>query len=139
MNLFETKISYDRISERGKTETATEIYIFEAETFGEAESKAIETLSPTMGYEVKSVKRVKIDELFFFPENEKWFKARINLLSIDEVGKEKKTGISILIQADNMKYARERIEEKMIGTLADWEIAKIEETAILEVILNKTI
>ena len=60
--------------------------------------------------EVKSVKRAKIAELFFYPESEKWFKARVNLLWIDEVGKEKKVGVIALVQSDNMKDARERIE-----------------------------
>ena len=47
MNLFETKISYDRISERGAVETVTESYVFEAETFGDAENKVIEIAEPT--------------------------------------------------------------------------------------------
>ena len=138
MNLFETKISYDRISERGAVETVTEYYVFEAETFGDAENKVIEIAEPSikMGYEVKSVKRAKIAELFFYPESEKWFKARINFLYIDETGKEKKVGVTALVQSGNMKDARERIEERMKECMADYEIVKIEETQILDVVIE---
>ena len=50
MNLFETKISYDRISERGAVETVTEYYVFEAETFGDAENKVIEIAEQHVKY-----------------------------------------------------------------------------------------
>ena len=138
MNLFETKISYDRLSERGSIETVNEVYIFDAETFGDAENKVLVLAEPNlkMGYEVKSVKRAKIAELFFYPESEKWFKARVNLLWIDEVGKEKKVGVIALVQSDNMKDARERIEERMKEGMADYEIVKIEETQILDVVIE---
>lgn len=137
MNLFETKISYDRLSERGSIETVNEVYIFDAETFGDAENKVLVLAEPNlkMGYEVKSVKRVKFNEVFFYPESEKWFKARINFLSIDEKGKDHKVGAAVLVQSDNMKEARERIEERLKDSMADWEIVKIEETAVLEVVV----
>ena len=137
MNLFETKISYDRLSERGSIETVNEVYIFDAETFGDAENKVLVLAEPNlkMGYEVKSVKRVKFNEVFFYPESEKWFKARINFLSIDEKGKDHKVGAAVLVQSDNMKEARERIEERLKDSMADWEIVKIEETAVLEVMV----
>ena len=137
MNLFETKISYDRLSERGSIETVNEVYIFDAETFGDAENKVLVLAEPNLkiGYDVKSVKRVKFNEVFFYPESEKWFKARINFLSIDEKGKEHKVGAAVLVQSDNMKEARERIEERLKGSMADWEVVKIEETAVLEVVV----
>lgn len=138
MNLFETKISFERNGERGALEVVNVVYVFQAETFGDAENKTVEMITPFLsgGYEVKSVKRAKIAELFFDADSEKWFKARINFLYVDEKGKEKKVGSVLLVQADNIKEARERIDERMQGTMADWELAKIEETAIMEVVLN---
>lgn len=138
MNLFEIKISYDRLSERGSVETVNEMYVLEAQTFGDAENLLLVRMLPflKLGYEVKSVKRVKFTELFFYPESEKWFKARINFLSIDEKGKEHKVGAAVLVQSNNMKEARERIEERFKDSMADWEVVKIEETAILEVMLE---
>jgi hypothetical protein len=45
----------------------------------------------------------------------------------------------MLIEADDIKEARERLEEKMEGTTIDVEVVKIEETAILEVITDNIV
>ena len=136
-SLFEVKIQYNALDENGKDHKFTENYLVDAVNFGDAETKTIEhTAGHIPGYyTIVSVKRSNVVEIFDFLEGgEKWFKARVIFITVGENGKEKKDPNHMLIQADDIKSARERLEEKMEGTLVDVEVVKIEETAILEFI-----
>jgi len=135
-SLFEVKIQYNALDENGKYHKFTENYLVDAVNFGDAETKTIEhTAGHIPGYyTIVSVKRSNVVEIFDFPDGDKWFKARVLFVTVGENGKEKKEPNHMLIQADDIKSARERLEEKMEGTLVDVEVVKIEETAILEVI-----
>ena len=136
-SLFEVKIQYNALDENGKDHKFTENYLVDAVNFGDAETKTIEhTADHIPGYyTIVSVKRSNVVEIFDFPEGgEKWFKARVLFVTIGENGKEKKEPNNMLIQAGDIKEARERLEDEMEGTLVDVEVVKIEETAILEVI-----
>jgi len=136
-SLFEVKIQYNALDENGKDHKFTENYLVDAVNFGDAETKTIENHCRFIpgDYTIASVKRSNIVEIFDFPEGgEKWFKARVLFVTIGENGKEKKEPNHMLIEADDIKEARERLEEKMEGTTIDVEVVKIEETTILEVI-----
>ena len=128
-SLFEVKIQYNALDENGKDHKFTENYLADAVNFGDAETKTIKhTTDHIPGYyTIASVKRSNVVEIFDFPEGEKWFKARVLFVTIGENGKEKKEPNHMLIQADDIKSARERLEENMEGTVVDFEVVKIEE------------
>lgn len=134
--LFETKIRYDKIQENGAVKKVTEAYLVDALSFTEAEARIIEEMTPYISgdFSVVAIKRTKIAEVFWNPEAEKWWTVKVNFITLDEKsGVEKKSASLILVQADDDASAREKFNEGMKGTMADYEIAGINETNYLEV------
>ena len=134
-NWFEVKVKYEKTAEEGKIIKVNELYLFDALTFTEAEARVNEELKPFISGEffAATIKRARINELFE-SNGDKWYKAKVYLISLDEEkGVEKRTACTILVQADSVKDAWDVLESGMKGTMADYEVAGINETAILDV------
>lgn len=135
-NWFECKVSYDKLLENGTQKKVTEPYLVDALSFTEAEARIIEEIRPYISGEftVADIKRAKFAETFFNEEGDRYFRAKINFITLDEKsGTEKKTAANMLAQATTFKEALAVIEKGMEGTLADYSIASITETAIMDV------
>lgn len=135
-NWFECKISYDKQLENGMIKKVTEPYLVDALSFTEAEARIIEEIKPFISGEftVSDIKRAKLSEIFFNEGGDRFYKAKIQYISLDEKsGTEKKTSTNMLAQASNFQEALEVILKGMSGTLADYSIASIAETALMDV------
>lgn len=135
-NWFLCKVSYEKILENGMQKKVTEPYLVDALSFTEAEARIIEEMIPfiTGGFTVSAVGRAKLSEVFFNEDGDRYYKAKIYFITLDEKsGIEKKTAAQMLVQASNLKEAITVLEEGMKGTLADYIIASIAETQIMDV------
>ena len=135
-NWFECKIKYEKTAEEGKIAKVSESYLVDALSFTEAEARIIEEMKPFISgeFEVANIKRLRINEMFFNENSDKWYRSRVNYVTLDEEkGIEKRTGVTMMVQASDMKEALEGIIEGMKGSLADYEIALITETTIMDV------
>ena len=135
-NWFLCKVSYEKILENGMQKKVTEPYLVDALSFTEAEARIIEEMSPfiTGEFTVSAVGRAKLSEVFFNEDGDRYYKAKIYFITLDEKsGIEKKTAAKMLVQASNLKEAITVLEEGMKGTLADYTIASIAETQIMDV------
>jgi hypothetical protein len=135
-NWFECKIKYEKTVEEGQIIKVSESYLIDALSFTEAEARIIEEMKPFISGEfvVANIKRLKINELFFNKNGDKWYRSKINFITLDEEkGIEKRTGVTMMVQASNMKEALNGIIEGMKGSMADYEIASINETNIMDV------
>ena len=133
---FECTIKYEKQLEEGKIAKTTERYLVDALTFTEAEARIIKEMKPFISgeFEVANINPQKYSELFWNEKCDKWFKTKVNFIVLDEEkGVEKKVANYMLVQANDLKEARELLVEGMKGSQADWEIASISETKILEV------
>lgn len=133
---FECKVSFDKIMEDGKQKRVTEAYLVDALSFTEAEARIIEEVAPFISGEftVKDIKRAKISELFFNENGDRFYKVKVYYITLDAKGlTEKKTAVQMLAQASNLKEAVAVLEEGMKGTLADYEIASVAETQLMDV------
>jgi chlorite dismutase len=135
---FECKISYEKTMENGMAKKITEPYLVDALSFTEAEARIIEEITPFISgeYTVADIKRAKYSEIFHAEEEsaDRWFKAKLNFITLDEKnGKEKKTATNILVQAADLRQAVKKIDQNMKGSMADYVIASIQETAIMDV------
>jgi len=122
--------------ENGVQKKVTEPYLVDALSFTEAEARIIEELKPYIAGEftIADIKRAKLSELFFNDNGDRYFKAKIYFITLDEKsGVEKKTAVQMLAQASDIKEALEVVEKGMAGTLADYSIASLTETAIMDV------
>ena len=135
-NWFECKVTYDRTGEDGVIKKVTEPYMVDALSFTEAESRITEEMAPFISGEftVSAVKREKLSEVFYDETGDKWYKVKYNIITVDEkTAVEKKTSVTTLVQAANFQAALDNFMEGMKGTMADFEIASITETAIMDV------
>jgi hypothetical protein len=133
---FECKIKYDKTAEDAKIVKVSETYLVDALSFTEAETRIIEEMKPFISgeFEVVAIKRVRIGELFENVNGDKWYKAKVVFISLDEdKGVEKRTSVTMLVQGNDTKEANTGIVEGMKGTMADYEIASITETQIMDV------
>lgn len=133
---FECKAKYEKMQENGTVAKVNEPYLVDALTFTEAESRFIEELKPYISGEftVSAVKKTKISEIFYDDCGDKYYLVKVNFTSIDEkTGMEKKSTSMILVQASSFEHAYTGFEKGMKGTVADYEIASIAETMIMDV------
>ena len=73
-----------------------------------------------------------------FPSDEeaadRWFKCKLYFITLDEKsGAEKKTATNVLVQAADLRDAVKKLDEGMKGTMADYVIASVAETALMDV------
>lgn len=135
---FECKIRYEKVAENGMNKKVTEPYLVDALSFTEAESRIIEEITPYISGEftVSDIKRANYSELFPCEEDtaDRWFKCKLFFITLDEKsGAEKKTSTQVLVQAADLRNAVKKLDEGMKGTMADYVIASIAETAIMDV------
>ena len=139
-NWFECKISYEKVLENGMQKKVMEPSLVDALSFTEAEARIIEEMKPFISGEftVSVVKRSRISELFFNENGDRFYKAKVYFITLDgKSGAEKKTAVTMYVQAGSLKEAIGVLEERMKGTLSDYTVAAISETAVMDVFLYK--
>lgn len=133
---FIVTVKYDKIQENGVVKPVKEQYLFDCLSFVEAETSAIEALTPYISgdFVIDAIKKTRVAEIFNVDsEADKWYKVKVAFITLDEkYGVEKKTISTILVRADDFKEACERFAYNMRSTMADYEIVSISETAILD-------
>ncbi|WP_321517847.1 DUF4494 domain-containing protein [uncultured Bacteroides sp.] len=133
---FECKIRYDKVAENGMNKKVTEPYLVDALSFTEAEARIIEEITPFISGEftVADIKRANYSELFEDEAGDRWFKCKLQFITLDEKsGAEKKVSTQVLVQAGDLREAVKNLDEGMKGTMADYVIASVAETAIMDV------
>ena len=135
---FECKIRYEKTMENGMQKKVTEPYLVDALSFTEAEARIIEEMTPFISGEftITDIKRANYNELFPTDDEgaDKWFKCKLTFITLDEKsGAEKKTSTQVLVQAADLRDAVKKLDEGMKGTMADYQIGSVAETAIMDV------
>ena len=131
-NWFICKVSYQKMMENGMQKKVTEQYLVDSLSFTEAEARIIEEMRGE--FTVTDIKRARLSELFFNEQGDRFYKIKVYFITLDEKsGAEKKTAAQMLAQASTLKEAIAVFEEKMKGTLADYVIVSVSETAIMDV------
>lgn len=134
---FECKVKYEKIDElSGKEKTVTEPYLVDAVSFTEAEERIHKQAEQFVSGEfaVTNINRTKIEEIHPYEADGYWYKCKVVFLDIDETsGKEKKTGAEMLLNAENMPQACERMTEQLETVIVPYRIASITETKIEDI------
>lgn len=136
MNWFECKVSYEKMLENGLQKRVTEPYLIDALSWTEAEARITEEIRPyiTGEFTIADIKRAKLSELFFNDSGDRFYRAKVMFIILDEKsGSEKKTATNMLAQASSLREALQVVNKGMEGTLADYFIASLAETAIMDV------
>lgn len=135
---IETKVRYEKTMENGLQKKVTEPYLVDALSFTEAERRIIKEVEPFISgeYTVSAVKKSNISEIFWNDADnaDKWFKVKVNFITINEKTlQEKKTASYMLVQASDIHDALKSLDDGMKGTIADYQIASIAETPLMDV------
>ena len=133
---FDTSVKFRKTDEQGVNKLVTESYIVSALSFSEAESNINEQMKVYVGedFKIVNIKLTNYSEIATFEDTDKWFKSKISLLYFDETsGKEKKSNIYMLVQANDAKNAYDNTIATLKGTISDFTIPSVSETKIVEV------
>lgn len=133
---FECKVTFEKVLENGMQKKVTEPYLVDALSFTEAEARIIEEIRPFISGEftVADVTRKRYSEIFFNENGDRFYKIKVYFITLDEkAGAEKKTVANMLAQASSLKEAIAVLEEGMKGTMADYIIASVSETMIMDI------
>ena len=135
---YESKIRYEKTMENGLVKKVNEPYLVDALSFTEAEKRILEEIAPFMtgDYQVADIKRANYAELFETVSDsaDKWFRIKLVFITLDEKsGKERKTSQNVLVQAADLRGSIDRLDEGMKGSMMDYTIASVTETAIVDV------
>lgn len=134
---FECKVKYQKMLDTGERKTVTELYLVYADSVSDAEQRIIEEMSSFSEGEltVKAVKEASYKEVFQHDE-EKFYLCKVAFVTLDEdSGTEKKKASTILVQASDFDTAGKYLKAGMKGTLSDYDILSIAETAILDLFI----
>lgn len=140
---FECKIRYEKTMENGMRKKVNELYLIDAMSFTEAESRIIEEMKQFISgeFKVKAIKLANYRE-YFNNDNEyadKWYKVKANFITVDEKsGKEKRSGWYALVKSDSTVNAEKYFHERMKGTLSDYIVESVSETALMDVYTYET-
>lgn len=139
MEFYECKVKYQREVGDGKVQKTSDTYLIEGVSFGDAETRTLEEVKPFIlpGQEVemKSIRKVSINELLPNENGHYWFKAKVYLITVDEnQGKEKKVTTTILVQDVDMESAYKAVDTLMKNSITDYSITNIQETTIVDVL-----
>lgn len=141
MTLYECGIRYERTMENGMTKKVTELYLVDALSFAEAEGRITKEMEPYISgdFDVVTIKRTNISEIVEgLPTADKWFKAKLMYITIDEkTGKEKKQAVHFIVRASDINNAHICVVEHMKGSVMDYEIATLDETKIMDLFRYK--
>lgn len=133
---IEVKVRYEKMTESGKTVKVTDPYLVDALTCTEAEARIIEEVTPFISgeYNVLNVGKTKISEIFWDESGDRFYKVKVNFITLDEkTAVEKRSASYILVQASTFADALANFNKGMKGTMADYEIEAIAETKIIDV------
>ena len=133
---YECKVKYRKTHETGEQKVTTDTYLLDAVSYTEAEARISEEMTAYTSeeFQITNIKVANFSEVHPFENSDRWFKSKISLIALDEEsGKEKKTNMYLLVQANDVKDAFENTTKVMADTMGDYTIPSITESPILDV------
>lgn len=133
---FECKVKYTKVTESGKEQTVTESFLLDAVSFTDAETRITRQMREIVKgeFSVTDIRKSRIAEVFPYENGEWWFKATINLVTIDEeAGKEKKLRTQYLIMADDIQEALTRLDESLAFMVIPYVVSSLAVSTIVDV------
>ena len=85
-NWFQCKVKYEKNAQDGGIVKTSEAYLVDALSFTEAEERINEEMRPFISGEflVSDIKREKVNELFANEAGDRWYRSKVNFISLDE-------------------------------------------------------
>lgn len=133
---FTCKVKYQKIDDHGKMNRVSETYLVDAINFTEAEKRIFEIMEQYVSGEIEVVglSRTNITEIFNYDDGQYWYKAKVNWSVFDEnSSKETKVSNQMLVAANSVRDAYDRISENLETMLVPIDINSVALSPILDV------
>lgn len=133
---FTCKVKYQKIDDHGKMSRASETYLVDAINFTEAEKRIFEIMEQYVSgdIEVVGISRTNFTEIFNYEDGQYWYKAKVGWSIFDEnSSKETKVSNNMLVAANSVRDAYDRISENLETMLVPVEISAVSLSPILDV------
>mgnify|MGYP003450933790 FL=1 len=133
---YECKVKYRKVDENGVQKVVSEPYLVDALSFTEAEARINQEVASFVSEEFKvvNIRVANFAEIHHFENADRWFKSKVSLLAYDEEsGKERKSNLFILVQANDVKDAFDNTMQIMQNTMGEFTIPAITESPIVDV------
>jgi hypothetical protein len=133
---YQVRVKYAKENEEGLLKAISEQYLVDAVSFTECEAIIYDRLGSQIrgDFQVTHIAKSNIVDLFFYEDQDVWFKAKIQYIVADgDSGKEKKVTQYMLVTAKDVPQAHERIQESLSNMLVSFQVPDVVETKIIEV------
>ena len=136
---YECKVKYRKLDEvSGTQKVKTEPFLIDAISYTEAESRITEEMSVYLSdseeIKITNIKVTNYAEIHPFENSDRWFKSKVSLIAFDEEsGKERKTNLYLLVQANDVKEAFDNTMGVMKDTMGEFTISAVSESPIMDV------
>jgi len=133
---FSCKVKYQKVDDHGKMSRASETYLVDAINFTEAEKRMFEIMEQYVSgdLEVVGISRTNFTEIFNYDDGQYWYKAKVSWSVFDEnSSKETKVNNQMLVAANSVRQAYDRIEENLESMLVPVDISAVSISPILDV------
>jgi hypothetical protein len=133
---FQCKIKYQKEDENGRLKNVTEPYLVDAVSYTEAEARIYQELGSVIrgDFEVTSITKSKISDIFHYDDAETWYKCKVTYIAADdESGKEKKVTNQMLVTALDLHQASARLLDSLQGILVAFEVVEIQQSPLVEI------
>ncbi len=131
----EVKVRYEKLSQEGKTIRVTEPYLVDTLSCTDAEARVVKELTPYISgeFNVIAVNKTQIADVLFNEAGDKFFKAKLVFIVINEkTGIKKRMPYFILVEAPYFEEAYHRVADLCNNMVADCEIESISETKYID-------
>lgn len=138
---FEATVKYAKENEQGLLKNVSEKYIVDAVSHTEAEAIIYDRLASIIrgDFQVKRLVPANITDIFHYEDTDIWHKCKVTYFIADaDTGKEKKVTQFMLLTANNVKEAYERIHESLNSMLVSFQVPAISESPIIEVFVYES-
>ncbi len=137
-NWFEVKVKYVKVGEDGKQRKVSELYLLDAVSFTEAESRIIEKLREIIqvDFYIEAIKKSNITELVESKDgnDDKWFKAKVAIIDADSIsGREKRSNQYFLVAGSDVDKSLENLQKALSTYVVPFEIVQVGDSNIMDV------
>jgi len=130
------KVKYSKENEEGLLKGVSEQYLVDGVSFSETEAILYDRLGSQIrgDFSVRAISISNVVDIFLYEDSDLWHKCKITYLIADgESGKEKKVTQYMLVTADGVEQAHQRIQESLSNTLVSFRVPDVVESSIIDV------
>ncbi|MBQ7996617.1 MAG: DUF4494 family protein [Paludibacteraceae bacterium] len=131
MLLYEIKVNYERQTGEDNPGKVKETYLVEGVNCADVENRLMEEIKPFIfgDCEVSSCKKVQYFDIFPNEGSEYWYKARVEMITIDG-DKETRKAVSVLAQANTLDDAVHALKQYLSSL--DCEIITVAKSPVMD-------